>query len=546
VDTCAGEFVSHTPYLYSSYESRCEAKPSDAPRKVMILGSGPNRIGQGIEFDYCCCHAAYALRAQGWETIMVNCNPETVSTDYDTADRLYFEPLTLEYVLEVIRKERPHGVIVQLGGQTPLKLAGPLAEEGVPILGTPVDAIDLAEDRGRFGALLRELGIRQPEHGTARSEDEALRIAAGIGYPVIVRPSYVLGGQAMRILYGPEDVASYLKTATEVGEERPVLIDKYLEDAFEYDVDALVDGERVVIAGIMEHVEEAGVHSGDSTAIYPPYKIEPHILAELREVTHKLGRALGVLGLMNIQFAERGGQLYVLEVNPRASRTVPFLAKATGLPLVQYAARVMAGERLAEIGFVEEPVPQKYFVKAPVFPFHKFPGVDTLLGPEMKSTGEVMGVGTTPGEAFLKALLGAGVKLPEGGTAFVSVHDQDKPEARKVAERLHALGFRVIGTRGTALYLFDQGIPAQLVYKVNEGRPHVVDMMQQGGIQLVVNTPLGRASYYDEKAIRMEAFGRGVPCITTLSAAEAAAEAMERARRGELEVFALQDWVRGA
>jgi carbamoyl-phosphate synthase large subunit len=541
VDTCAGEFESFTPYLYSSYESRCEANPTDNPRKVLILGSGPNRIGQGIEFDYCCCHAAYALEAMGYETIMVNCNPETVSTDYDTADRLYFEPLTLEYVLEVARKEKPLGVIVQLGGQTPLKLAQPLEDEGVRVLGTPVDAIDLAEDRERFGELLRRLQIRQPEHGAARSEAEALAIAARIGYPVLVRPSYVLGGRAMRILYRPEEVSTWLREAAEVSHDRPVLIDQYLEDAFEYDVDALADGERVVIAGILEHVEEAGVHSGDSTAIYPPYKIKPHILEEIRTVTKQLGLALGVRGLMNIQFAERGGQLYVLEVNPRASRTAPFLAKATGLPLVRYATRVMLGESLTQIGFTEEPTPRRYYVKAPVFPFRKFPGVDILLGPEMRSTGEVMGIGDSPGEAFLKALEGAGMVLPKEGTVFVSVHDDDKDEAVEVARRFHNMGYALVGTRGTALRLFDAGIPAQLVYKVKEGTPHLVDMMNQGKVALVINTPLGRDSYYDEKAIRMEAFNRNLTCITTLSAAEAAAEAMERARTGDLQIFALQD-----
>ncbi|MBH25705.1 MAG: carbamoyl phosphate synthase large subunit [Myxococcales bacterium] len=543
VDTCAGEFESYTPYLYSSYESRCEADPSDNPRKVMILGSGPNRIGQGIEFDYCCCHAAYALNDIGVETIMVNCNPETVSTDYDTADRLYFEPLTLEYVLEVARREKPMGAIVQLGGQTPLKLSQALEAAGVKVLGTSPNAIDLAEDRTRFGALLAELGVRQPENGTARSMEEALEVAERIGYPVLMRPSYVLGGQAMRILYEPDDVKRYLETAALVTDDRPVLIDQYLEDAFEYDVDALADGEQVVIAGILEHVEEAGVHSGDSTALYPPYKIKPHILDEIRDVTHKLGLKLGVHGLMNIQFAERDGLLYVLEVNPRASRTVPFLAKATGLPLVRYATRIMLGETLAEVGLTAEPVPKHFYAKAPVFPFNKFPGVDILLGPEMRSTGEVMGVGESPGEAFLKALYGSGITLPTEGTVFMSVHDNDKEAALDIARRLHEMGFGIVGTRGTALHLFDEGLPAQLVYKVNEGRPNVVDMMTQRQIDLVINTPLGRSSFYDEKAIRMEAFALGIPCITTLSAAEAAVDAMERERSGSVDVFALQDWI---
>lgn len=541
VDTCAGEFESFTPYLYSSYETGCEARP-EPRRKVMILGSGPNRIGQGIEFDYCCCHAAYALRQEQIESVMVNCNPETVSTDYDTADRLYFEPLTLEHVLSIARKERPEGVIVQLGGQTPLKLAAALEQEGVPVLGTSPDAIDLAEDRGRFGALLRREGIEQPEHGTARSVQEALAVARRIGFPVLVRPSYVLGGQSMRILYEPAALEQYLLEATRASQERPVLIDEYLEDAFEYDVDALADGERVVIAGILQHVEQAGIHSGDSTAFYPPYRIKPHIVEQMRSTTHRLGVALGVRGLMNIQFAERHGRLYVLEVNPRASRTVPFLAKATGLPLVQMATRLMLGRTLQQVGFEHEPQPQHSFAKAPVFPFRKFPGVDVLLGPEMRSTGEVMGVGRDPGEAFLKAMLGAGLRLPLGGTVFLSVNDHDKHQALRVAQGFHELGFKLIGTRGTALHLFDHGLPVQLVFKVNEGRPNVEDLIRNGDIQLVINTPLGRASFYDEKAIRVAASEHGVPCITTLSAAESAVQATRWAKQSSLQVSALQDW----
>ncbi len=541
VDTCAGEFVSETPYLYSSYESRCEARPTDR-RKVMILGSGPNRIGQGIEFDYCCCHASYALREDGFETIMVNCNPETVSTDYDTADRLYFEPLALEYVLEVARRERPEGAIVQLGGHTPLKLAAALEAEGIRILGTPTDASDLAEDRGRFGTLLQELGVRLPDHGTASSVEEALQVAERIGYPVLVRPSYVLGGQAMRILYSPEEITQYLSTSTHASADRPVLIDQFLEDAFEYDVDALVDGENVVIAGILEHVEEAGVHSGDSSALYPPYLLDDDTAAEIRRITHQLGKALGVRGLMNIQFAQKDGKVYVLEVNPRASRTVPFLAKATGLPLVKYATRLMTGATLEEIGFTKEPVPQHFYAKAPVFPFRKFPGVDVLLGPEMRSTGEVMGVGATPGEAFMKALDGASVHMPTGGRVFFSVHDSDKPQAVDVARRLRQMGFELVGTRGTALFLFDAGIPAQFIYKVNEGNPNVVDMIRGGDVCMVINTPLGQTSYYDEKAIRVAASETNIPCITTLSAASAAVEAMEHARTGNIQAYALQDW----
>ena len=537
VDTCAGEFEALTPYLYSSYESHCEAAPTDRT-KVMILGSGPNRIGQGIEFDYCCCHAAYALRDAGYETLMVNCNPETVSTDYDTADRLYFEPLTVESVLEIWRRERPLGVIVQLGGQTPLRLAQGLERAGVAILGTPVDAIDLAEDRGRFGALVSRLGVRQPEAGVATTLEEARVVAERIGYPVLVRPSYVLGGQAMRIAYGPEGLARALGGDRELGE---VLVDHFLEDAFEYDVDAICDGERVVIAGILEHVEEAGVHSGDSTAIFPAYKFKPGVLDEIRLVTRRLGLEMGVRGLMNVQFAEKAGVLYVLEVNPRASRTVPFLAKATGLPLVRLATLVMMGERLADLGLIEDPTVARWYAKAPVFPFRKFPGSDVLLGPEMRSTGEVMGIGATVGEAFLKALQGADMRLPDSGTVFISVNDHDKPDVLPIARRLHEMGFRLMGTRGTTLYLFDHGLPAQLVFKVNEGHPHVGDFIERGKVDMVVNTPLGRESRFDEKPIRVAASERCIPVITTLTGAEAAVAAMEERRRGQVRRFALQD-----
>ena len=542
VDTCAGEFESHTPYLYSSYESACEARPTDR-KKVMILGSGPNRIGQGIEFDYSCCHAVYALKEAGYETILVNCNPETVSTDYDTADRLYFEPVTLEHVLEVARLEQPIGAIVQLGGQTPLKLAHGLEQAGVRILGTSPNAIDLAEDRERFGALMDKLGIRQPEAGMARSAEEALHVADRLGYPVLVRPSYVLGGQSMRIVYKPEALTEWLRVATEATSDRPVLIDRYLEDAFEYDVDALCDGEHTVIAGILEHVEEAGVHSGDSTALLPPFKVKAHILQEMKDVTRRLGKAIGVRGLMNVQFAEQNGQLYVLEVNPRASRTVPFLAKAMGLPLAQQATLLMLGQTLADIGLTDDPQPKHWFAKAPVFPFKKFPGVDVLLGPEMRSTGEVMGVGETPGEAFLKALQGAGINLPTHGCVFISVNDRDKAHVIDVARSLHALGFGLIGTRGTALALFDAGLPAQLVFKVNQGRPNVADLIRDGAIQMVINTPFGDVSFFDDKAIRVAASAHGVPCMTTLSAAEAAVEAMQRARTGGMERYAVQDWL---
>jgi carbamoyl-phosphate synthase large subunit len=540
VDTCAGEFESFTPYLYSSYESTCEANPTDQ-KKVLILGSGPNRIGQGIEFDYCCCHAAYALRDLGYETIMVNCNPETVSTDYDTADRLYFQPLSLEHVLDIAAVERPIGAIVQLGGQTPLKLSHALEAAGIPILGTAPDAIDLAEDRGRFGDLLQRLGVQQPEHGMARSTEEALTVAERIGYPILVRPSYVLGGQAMRVCFDEESLVRYLETTTQASEERPVLVDRFLRDAFEYDVDAIADGEQVVIAGILQHVEEAGVHSGDSSALFPPYQHDEKTLSDIRRITRELGLAMGVKGLMNIQFAEKKGELYVLEVNPRASRTIPFIAKATGVPLVRHAVRVMAGETLQEIGMVEDLVPNRFYAKAPVFPFRKFPGVDVLLGPEMRSTGEVMGVGTTFGEAYLKAMISAGVELPQSGTVFISVNDNDKKTALPIAKRLHELGFTIIGTRGTALFLFDHGIPAQLVFKVREGRPNVEDIIRNGGAQLVINTPLGAQSYFDERAIRVAASSHGVPCITTLSAAKAALEAMDCDRSGQISVFAVQD-----
>lgn len=541
VDTCAGEFRSHTPYLYSTYESHCEAAPTDR-KKVMILGSGPNRIGQGIEFDYCCCHAAFALTADGYETIMVNCNPETVSTDYDTADRLYFEPLSLEHVLEIARKEKPIGVIVQLGGQTPLTLAHALTDAGLPVIGTPVDAIDLAEDRGRFGALLDKLDIRQPNAGTAKTVDEALAVAARIGYPVLVRPSYVLGGTKMRIIYDDDSLAGWLQTAADAAADKTVLIDQFLEDAFEYDVDALCDGERVVIAGILEHVEEAGVHSGDSSAIFPAYKFKPGIAEEMRRVTRQLGMAIGVRGLMNIQFAERAGKLYVLEVNPRASRTVPFLAKATGIPLVQIATRLMVGQTLEACGLTEDLVPKHYFAKVPVFPFAKFPGADVLLGPEMRSTGEVMGVGRSPGEAYLKALRGAGVDLPTSGRVFLSVNAGDKVAIVPIAQALLDMGFELVGTRGTALALFDAGIPAQLVYKVNEGSPNASNFIEEGRINLVINTPLGAESRFDEKQIRLAASNLGIPVITTLTAAEAAIEAMRMQRSGDVGRFALQDW----
>jgi carbamoyl-phosphate synthase large subunit len=540
VDTCAAEFPAETPYLYSTFGAEDESEPSGR-RKVMILGSGPNRIGQGIEFDYCCVHAAFALSKVGYETIMVNCNPETVSTDYDTSDRLYFEPLTIEHVMAIYERERPEGVIVQLGGQTPLKLAQGLAARGVPILGTSPDAIDLAEDRRRFGALLAEMGIRQPANGTARTLDEALGVARGLGFPVLVRPSYVLGGRAMAICHDEATLARFMAEAAEVSDGHPVLLDRFLEDAVEFDVDVVADGERAVVCGILQHIEEAGVHSGDSAAVLPPHTASPADVAEMREIALRLALRLEVRGLMNVQFARHRGDLYVLEVNPRASRTVPFIAKAVGLPLVGIASRVMAGETLAGIGFVEEPEVPAVFVKAPVFPFKRFPGVDPLLGPEMKSTGEVMGVAPSFGVAFAKAWIGAGNALPLTGTAFLSVHDREKPRLLRVAERLAELGFRIVATSGTAAYLAERGFEVTPILKVHEGRPNVVDAMINREIQLVVNTPVGRESAIDDGYIRSTAMRHQVPCITTVTGAEAAAEAIAALREGTIDVVSLQE-----
>ncbi|HEX5760725.1 MAG TPA: carbamoyl-phosphate synthase large subunit [Thermoanaerobaculia bacterium] len=541
IDTCAAEFPATTPYLYSTFGAEDEAEPT-ARRKALILGSGPNRIGQGIEFDYCCVHAAFALRELGIEAVMVNCNPETVSTDYDTSDRLYFEPLTLEHVLAVVERERPAGVIVQLGGQTPLKLTRGLAAAGVPIWGTPPDAIDLAEDRERFGALLRREGILQPEHGTARSHAEAQAVARAIGFPVVVRPSYVLGGRAMAVCYDEPTLAAYMRRAAEVSEGHPVLLDRFLEDAFELDLDLLADGRRAVVAGILEHIEEAGIHSGDSAAVLPPSnKVAREHLDEMREVARRLALRLGVVGLMNVQFAIHGGRVYVLEVNPRASRTVPFIAKAVGIPLVKLATRLMAGETLEALGFTAEPAVPGVFVKAPVFPFRRFPGVDPVLGPEMKSTGEVMGAAESFGAAFAKAWLGAGHRLPLTGTAFLSVHDRDKPALLPVARRFAALGFELVATAGTAEFLESEGLAVRPVLKVREGRPHVVDHLINGAIHLVVNTPLGRASHEDDAEIRRTAIKHEVPCITTLSGALAAADAVEALRHDDLSVRPLQE-----
>ncbi|HZB96303.1 MAG TPA: carbamoyl-phosphate synthase large subunit [Herpetosiphonaceae bacterium] len=549
VDTCAAEFPAFTPYLYSSYETESEAEPTERP-KVLILGSGPNRIGQGLEFDYCCCHAVFALRELGYETVMVNCNPETVSTDYDTADRLYFEPLTLEDVLHVVQEEArgfgPDGplppVIVQFGGQTPLKLAQGLQEAGVPIWGTSPDAIDLAEDRERFGALLVDLGIPQPEHGTATSVDEALAVAERIGFPVVVRPSYVLGGRGMAIVYDTDALSRYMLGAVDVSPDHPVLIDRFLEDAFEFDVDAVADGQDVVIAGIMHQIELAGIHSGDSAAVLPAALIPREYLDTMRRYTHELARALNVVGLMNVQFAMKDGVVYVLEVNPRASRTIPFVSKATGIPWAKIAAKVMAGEKLRELGVVEEPAIRGFHVKEVVLPWAKFAGVDTILGPEMRSTGEAMGSGETFGEAFAKAQLGCYHNLPMQGSLFLSVNDRDKAKAVEIARRFADLGFRIVATAGTADVLQRNGIDATVIFKVNEGRPNVVDYIKNGEIDLIVNTPLGKASYFDERAMRRAAVQHGVVCITTLSCAAAAAEAIAAMRSGEWTVRSLQAW----
>src|SRR5438477_1843513 len=541
VDTCGAEFESYTPYLYSTYEAEDEAQPTDRP-KIMILGSGPNRIGQGIEFDYCCCHASFALHEAGFETIMVNCNPETVSTDYDTSDRLYFEPLTFEDVMNIVDVEKPTGVIVQFGGQTPLNLAMRLHEAGVPIIGTSPDSIDLAEDRKRFGALLNELGIPQPENGTAVSIEGARLIAERVGYPVVVRPSYVLGGRAMAIVYDEDSLDEYMRTAVDFSHDRPVLIDKFLEQAAEFDVDALADDSACVIAGIQEHIEEAGIHSGDSSCVLPPVRIAEEHLETLRHYTRRLAKALSVNGLMNIQFAIKDDRVYVLEVNPRASRTVPFVSKATGVPLARIASVVMAGKKLKEFGLPDELSVDRFYIKSPVFPFRKFPGVDPVLSPEMHSTGEVMGIGETFGEAYAKAMTAAGTELPQTGTAFISVNESDKGQAVVLARRLSRLGFVLMATVGTAARLREVGLECATVFKVNEGRPNVADHIKQGEIALVINTPLGRASHYDEQAIRRAALQYNVPCVTTMTGAQALVEALASRMDGkEISVYPLQE-----
>jgi carbamoyl-phosphate synthase large subunit len=549
IDTCAAEFESHTPYLYSSYDAECEARPTPR-RKVAILGSGPNRIGQGIEFDYCCVHAAFAFREDGLETIMVNCNPETVSTDYDSVDRLYFEPLTLEDVLAIVDTERQAGgdvsCVVQFGGQTPLKLALDLQAAGVPVLGTSPDSIDLAEDRERFSALLAELGIPQPPSGIATSREDARAIAGRIGYPVVVRPSYVLGGRAMAIVYDPASLDRYMETAVDASPEHPILVDRFLEDAFELDVDAVGDGTgAVVIGGIMEHIEEAGIHSGDSSCVVPPYLVADRHLATIRDYTRTIARALNVVGLMNAQFAIKDHVVYVLEVNPRASRTVPYLSKATGVPLAKVAARVMAGTSLEAQGLTDDLQVAGVFVKTPVFPFMRFPGVDTILGPEMKSTGEVMGGASSFGVAFAKAQMGAGQELPLEGTAFISVNNDDKANVVPIARGLADLGFKLIATRGTAAYLRAHGLSVDVTYKINEGRPHVGDRILNGEIALVINTPLGRESFFDDRSVRRVAMMHGVPCVTTLTGGSATVAAIKALREHGLEVRSLQEYHAG-
>jgi carbamoyl-phosphate synthase large subunit len=550
VDTCAGEFESYTPYLYSCYDEEDEAAPTTR-KKIIILGSGPNRIGQGIEFDYCCCHAAFALREDGYETIMVNCNPETVSTDYDTSDRLYFEPLTLEDVLAVYEHEASAGadigMIVQFGGQTPLNLSLPLKRAGVPIIGTSPESIDLAEDRKRFGKLITELNIPQPEGAMATSVEEAVAGANRVGYPVLVRPSYVLGGRAMVIAYDDEEIIRYMSTAIEYSQERPVLIDHFLEDAVECDVDALCDGEDVVIAGIMQHIEEAGIHSGDSSCVLPAVDLSDEVLHTIRTHTRKLALSLGVIGLVNIQFAIQRGKVFVIEVNPRASRTVPYVSKATGVPLAKIASRLMVGRKLKEL--LPEQVESgadletgaHFFVKSPVFPWGKFPGVDTVLGPEMKSTGEVMGVADNFGEAFAKAQIAAGQMLPVKGTIFMSVNDHDKDAVVSLARTYVEMGFHLVATHGTAEVLEAAGLQPERVYKVKEGRPNVVDLIKGDRIQLIVNTPRGQETFFDEKAIRRAAVLARIPTITTLAAARAAAEGIAALQHGTLSVFALQE-----
>jgi carbamoyl-phosphate synthase large subunit len=538
VDTCAAEFSTATAYLYSTYEEECEANPTDK-KKIMILGGGPNRIGQGIEFDYCCVHAAFALKEAGYETIMVNCNPETVSTDYDTSDRLYFEPLTFEDVMEIIDKEKPVGVIVQYGGQTPLKLCRALEAAGAPIIGTTPDSIDIAEDRERFQLLVQQLGLKQPPNCTARTEEQAVAMSRTIGFPLIVRPSYVLGGRAMEVVFNEDDLRVYMTDAVKVSNDSPVLLDRFLDLAIEVDVDAICDGDDVYVGGIMEHVEQAGVHSGDSGCSLPPNSLSAEVQAELKAQTRKLAQGLKVVGLMNIQFAIQNGIIYILEVNPRASRSVPFVSKATGVPLAKMAARVMAGEKLKDLDLLRERAPQFFSVKESVFPFSKFPEADPILGPEMKSTGEVMGTGRTFGEAYAKAQLASGVKLPRRGVCLISVRDRDKPNAVELAKRLVARGFEIVATDRTAEMIIDAGVACRRANKVREGRPHIVDMIKNDEISLIVNTTEGKKAIFESRGIRREAVHRKVTYYTTVAAALATCDALDHL--DEVEVNALQD-----
>jgi len=543
VDTCAAEFEAHTPYLYSTYEEECEAAPTQR-KKIMILGGGPNRIGQGIEFDYCCVHASFALKEDGYETIMVNCNPETVSTDYDTSDRLYFEPLTFEDVMNIVRVEKPDGVIVQFGGQTPLRLALALQKAGVPIIGTRPEDIDRAEDRKRFKEVLETLGLKQPASGTATCLDEAERVASRLSYPVVVRPSYVLGGRAMEIVYDDESLEHYMKHAVQASPEHPILIDKFLENAIEIDVDALRDGERVVVGGIMEHIEMAGIHSGDSACSLPPVTIPERLLQTIRQQTHALAEELNVIGLLNIQFAIKDDEVYILEVNPRASRTVPFVSKAIGAPLAKLAARIMAGKTLTELGFTEERRVAHISVKESVFPFIKFSNVDVLLGPEMKSTGEVMGIDSTFSGAFAKSQIATGIELPLEGTAFISVKDEDKSAAVKIAGKLHQMKYSLIATRGTANFLRNAGFPVAAINKVKEGAPHIVEALEAGKVALVINTTFGKQSVLDSFSLRRACLTHNLPYFTTLASAFAIVDSLEEIRGKDLAVTSLQEYVK--
>jgi len=537
VDTCAAEFSTETAYMYSTYEEECEAEPSDKD-KILVLGGGPNRIGQGIEFDYCCVHAALAMREDGYETIMVNCNPETVSTDYDTSDRLFFEPVTLEDVLEIVRLENPKGVIVQFGGQTPLKLARALEAEGVPIIGTTPDAIDRAEDRERFQHMIEKLDLLQPHNATARSADEAVELAKKIGYPLVVRPSYVLGGRAMEIVYKEDELRHYMKTAVQVSDDSPVLLDFFLPNAIEMDVDAVSDGDSVVIGAIMQHIEQAGIHSGDSACSLPPYSLSESVQDEMREICKKMARELGVRGLMNVQLALQDDKIYVIEVNPRASRTIPFVSKCIGVSLAKIAARCMVGQTLEDQGFTKEIIPPYFSVKEAVFPFNKFPGIDPILGPEMKSTGEVMGVGSTFAEAYGKAELGASDEIPSKGSAFVSVRERDKGQLPALAKSLVALGFKLIATKGTAETIKAAGLDVQPVNKVKEGRPHIVDMIKSDKINLIVNTTEGRQAISDSSTIRSSAEQHRVYYTTTMAGGSAVCEALKFS--GDIKVRSLQ------